>query len=241
LDKGIPDASLKSVKHSLPIQFKRPDAFTLIELITVIAIILVLMGLLFPAVNSVKQSAWKAQAKNDIVNLVTATKAYYTDYSQYPLNSTQAAWNYNVVYGDPNGQFSSADLCNILRAIPDANYNQGNQLNPKLTVFLDLNNVKNPANPRSGIVTANFKTSNGYNLKPGAYVDPWGDEYVVFIDGSYRGDVSNNGGLNEYFYWNEQPPLRVRVGVCGVSMGPDRTRGTSGNSIFTGSDDVATW
>ena len=58
--------------------------FTLVELLTVIAIIAVLMGLLFPTINAVKESARKAQAKNDVTQLVTAVKAYYTEYGKYP-------------------------------------------------------------------------------------------------------------------------------------------------------------
>ncbi|HEX5175388.1 MAG TPA: type II secretion system protein, partial [Chthoniobacteraceae bacterium] len=44
--------------------------FTLIELLTVIAIIAILMGLLFPAVNAVKENAKKVQAKNDVTQIV---------------------------------------------------------------------------------------------------------------------------------------------------------------------------
>ena len=51
--------------------------FTLIELLTVIAIIAVLMGLLFPALSSVKNSAKKARAKNDAVQIVNAVSVRY--------------------------------------------------------------------------------------------------------------------------------------------------------------------
>jgi prepilin-type N-terminal cleavage/methylation domain-containing protein len=58
--------------------------FTLIELLTVIAIIAILMGLLFPAIASVREAARKTQAKNDAANIVAAVKAYYTEYGKYP-------------------------------------------------------------------------------------------------------------------------------------------------------------
>src|SRR5438552_3035429 len=59
-------------------------AFTLVELLTVIAIIAILMGLLFPAIGIVKEQARKVQAKTDITNIVAAVKQYYTEYGKYP-------------------------------------------------------------------------------------------------------------------------------------------------------------
>ncbi len=49
-----------------------------------IAIIAILMGLLFPAIIAAKNTARKAQAKNDESQIVTAVKMFYTDYGQYP-------------------------------------------------------------------------------------------------------------------------------------------------------------
>jgi prepilin-type N-terminal cleavage/methylation domain-containing protein len=64
------------------------NAFTLIELLIVIAIIGILMSLLFPAVNSALDAARKAQAKNDVVQIATAITAYETEYGRLPTNST---------------------------------------------------------------------------------------------------------------------------------------------------------
>ena len=61
------------------------QAFTLIELLVVITIIVVLMGLLFPAFRGVQDQAKRTQAKNDLTQIVTAVNAFYTEYGKYPL------------------------------------------------------------------------------------------------------------------------------------------------------------
>ena len=227
---------MKPPHHPVRHSFK---AFTLIELLTVIAIIGVLMSMLFPAVGAALNAARKAQAQNDIVQLVTATKAYYTEYGRYPLGPTQVALAWNTVFGDPDGIYSSADLCNVLRAIPDSKNNPSNLLNPRQVVFLDGNLAKNPDHPKSGFAPKDAQGTAG-KIKQGAFVDPWGAEYIVFVDGSYRNDVSSNGGL-EWFYWGTHPALSVRKDVAGVSLGPDSAWGKKANGNFTGSDDIATW
>ncbi|MGQ9661010.1 MAG: type II secretion system protein [Kiritimatiellia bacterium] len=59
-------------------------AFTLVELLTVIAIIGILAALLLPAVNAVKESGRRARARAEVYQLETAWKAYYDDYRTFP-------------------------------------------------------------------------------------------------------------------------------------------------------------
>src|SRR3954465_4016986 len=65
----------------------RREGFTLIELLVVVVIIAVLMGLAFPVFQSVQNSAKKTQAKNDLVQMVTAVNAFYTEYGKYPTTA----------------------------------------------------------------------------------------------------------------------------------------------------------
>jgi len=67
---------------------RKSNAFTLIELLIVIAIIGILMSLLFPAVNSAIDAARKAQAKNDVTQIAAAVIAYETEYGKLPLPTT---------------------------------------------------------------------------------------------------------------------------------------------------------
>lgn len=60
------------------------SAFTLMELLTVIAIIAVLAGLLFPALNASRRAAKEGKAKVQINQIQTALKAYYNEYAVWP-------------------------------------------------------------------------------------------------------------------------------------------------------------
>jgi len=219
------------------------SAFTLIELLVVVTIIIILMGILFPVFRGVQDQAKKVQAKNDVTQIVTAVNAYYTDYGTYPLNTNQSGGSSDTVDGDPNGTYSSADLFDILRAVPDSNYNSNNQLNSRQVVYFNGPNVKDPKNPRSGFFTGTsaIANSNGYSIKPGSYVDPWGDEYAVFIDGDYDGQITTALG---WFYndYSGGTSNTVRFGVGAVSLGKDGVWGTkNGSHTFAGSDDIGSW
>src|SRR5438477_12354732 len=99
-------------------------AFTLIELLTVIAIIAILMGLLFPVVGMIKEHTRRVQAKADMAQIVAAVKHFYTEYSKYPMPAANTGANKDVSFGDNNnsGQYKSHELFDTLRAI-DTNQN----------------------------------------------------------------------------------------------------------------------
>jgi prepilin-type N-terminal cleavage/methylation domain-containing protein len=62
---------------------KLRSGFTLIELLVVIAIIMILGGLLFPALTAAREAAKKARAKSDVNQLNTAFKAILLDYRDW--------------------------------------------------------------------------------------------------------------------------------------------------------------
>src|SRR5207249_6509603 len=93
------------------------NGFTLIELLIVISIIVILMGLLFPAFKGVQDQARRTQAKNDLTQIVTAVNAFYTEYGQYPWSAQSGADSSDYFSGDDTSAAMQAKLLRDLRGI----------------------------------------------------------------------------------------------------------------------------
>jgi prepilin-type N-terminal cleavage/methylation domain-containing protein len=63
-------------------------AFTLVELLTVVAIIAILAGLLLGALGKAREQTRKTKAAADVHNLATLFRSYYAEYGRWPVTNT---------------------------------------------------------------------------------------------------------------------------------------------------------
>lgn len=199
-------------------------AFTLIELLVVIVIVAILMGLAFPVFQGVQNQAKKTQAKNDLMQIVTAVNAFYTEYGKYPVADPDQGI-------EKTFSTSTKQLMDILQSLPggDALPTDAttNKYNPRKIVFLQPPSVKDDTvgNRRSGISSAE-----------GSFYDPWGKAYSISIDWDYDNQVTN-----PYTVDTGAGAAQIRTGVIAWSLGKNQTGGTGSKTSPDSNDDVISW
>jgi len=216
--------------------------FTLVELLVVISIIVVLMGLLFPTINVIKNAANKARASAAVQSLCGAAKVFNNEYGRWPepANDQDFVLLFNGLLNPQTGQ--------------KVTNGQAATDNPRAIQFMEFK-LKDVTIPGTG------------NQSPLAFYDPWSMPYAFCFDngkrGLYYGGPFQNGNPSNLQSWTDPTaydsqipaPFRddsstsniIPGGYAFFSNGPDTRTGTdqsdpgSKNQTKAYEDDVRSW
>jgi type II secretory pathway pseudopilin PulG len=101
---------LRSSEFVIPSSFRASAAFTLIELIVVVTVIIILTGLVLSTVGYVQKKAARARAETEIAAMSAACESYKADNGIYPRSIDTDGLNAQTS-GDPSvSQYKNASL-----------------------------------------------------------------------------------------------------------------------------------
>ena len=193
----------------------RRSGLTLVELLTVIAIISILISILIPTVSTVRTSARKAKARIILTQWVTAMEMFRQEYGFYPAFD----------FDSPNLIASTDDTAKFVRA-------------------LSGREVDGAPIAASDTASGNKKRIRFYTFSEGEIgvsgqlVDSFdSDKIAILFDKNYDGiiRVKESEGINDYSIWpaigiepDNKPPDwpdgGLRAGVAIYSKRPDDQR-----------------
>lgn len=197
------------VSSSQLARIRRKEAFTLIELLLVIAVILLLAGITFGISKGVQNAQARAKAKAEMATIAQALEQYKTRYGDYPWHDSDDG-QYPAPVRPNQAEKTSVMMLYALtgRLIMERN-TSGTLVVSKVGDSLeDVNVLDKP----KFLDHTKFSIYNSNNEnQPIAILDPWGNPYV-------------------YWYKYERTPDDWDVfGYHLYSMGPN---GTAGNAAI---------
>jgi prepilin-type N-terminal cleavage/methylation domain-containing protein/prepilin-type processing-associated H-X9-DG protein len=211
--------------------------FTLIELLVVIAIIAVLIGLLLPAVQKVREAANRISCTNNLKQIALATMNFESTYKRFPsaVNlQIDPYYGANMVskFGpppDPSGSYSLWEA--LMPYIEQDNLQKGlvfNQLN-QYGIMADSQYVNCTGQNSFGAQTIKILVCPSDQLPSPAQTTYTSDSGTVYYFGmtSYGGNAGSRGVYWQYATQDGMFCLNSKVKIADV------TDGTS-NTIFYG-------
>jgi prepilin-type N-terminal cleavage/methylation domain-containing protein len=241
-------AVIISAMNTPPLR-RRSAAFTLIELLTVISIIVILMALTIAATRGVNEAAKRAKAMHTSESVTAAVKSYHVDYGIFPPLGATAQPSGDIVVGDPVMGLDTPNnaLFYTLRNIPSG-VNQDFAANPRHGIYYEDRtarvNAKNEA--RDGFYDQTINGGTPPPAQESCLYDPWGHQYGIIIDanGDDRIDLQNIYSDFTGAQASGGRAPRWKVGV--FSMGKDGKLGTEGDRVYRTSasehsDDRISW
>lgn len=218
--------------------------FSLVELLTVIAVIAILAGILIPTVGAVKESGKATQALTEAKGIHLAIKSFQNDHKYLPSQAAETGKD-TVYWGSAAAAAPAADASVKIAeyAALDTSY---------LTLFDTICYVDHTditKTPASGSDTKKFnKKAKKYLNPPNSYFvtdsatngyrDPWGRPYIIYLDTNYDGKIENIG--NKFGLAGTNNQINDTVAVISLGKTTVPANGIAVNSSDIDQEDLCT-